>query len=82
MAENQTESEDLSKETKVDNNKEEEQTDNNIKVEIINEAQETSVTSELLQTETVKLTVVNKQQNKIHSSIFLIFRKVKYLLKI
>ncbi|CAF0744591.1 unnamed protein product [Rotaria sp. Silwood1] len=56
MAEIQNESEELLKEPKIENN-DEEQTLNKIKVEVIKEEQQTSVTSELHQTEIVKLTV-------------------------
>ncbi|CAF0971082.1 unnamed protein product [Rotaria sordida] len=56
MAEIQNESEELSKEPKIENN-DEEQTLNKVKVEVIKEEQQTSVTNELLQTEIVKLTV-------------------------
>ncbi|CAF3325753.1 unnamed protein product [Rotaria socialis] len=62
MAALQNESEDLLKEPKIENNNEPEQIENIVKVEIINEEEEQqqqqiSVTSELLQTEIVKLTV-------------------------
>lgn len=59
-------------ESKIDNHNEEEPQQ---------QQQQTIVTDEVIQTEIVKLTVVNKMRSKVqsHSSIF---RKAKCLLKI